>query len=107
MYKIPSRFLTVGVVSDYCSTLHHVFLAFRTNGALTCHHILLIHRFHSLNVVATKTMTSDSEDGNGKPINKGACRKGQRRFTIQENAAIIRIFERLMQQHGMTLQSMC
>jgi hypothetical protein len=60
------------------------------------------HRFYSLIVFATKIMTSDSEDGNGEPINKGACRKGQRRFAFQEIAAIIRTVERLMQQHGMT-----
>ena len=47
-------------------------------------------------------MTSDSGDDNGEPINKGAYRKGWRRFTIQEKAAIIRTVERLMQQHGMT-----
>ena len=52
-------------------------------------------------------MTSDSEDGNGEPIKKGACRKRWRRFTIQEKAAIIRTVERLMQQHGMMCCKAC
>ncbi|KAI2490353.1 DNA binding protein [Fragilaria crotonensis] len=52
-------------------------------------------------------MTSDSEDDNGEPVNKGAYRKGRRRFTIQEKAAIIRTVERLMQQHGMTRREAC
>jgi hypothetical protein len=31
MYKIPSRFLTVGVVNAYCSTLKHVYIGCETN----------------------------------------------------------------------------
>jgi hypothetical protein len=49
----------------------------------------------------------EDEDDDGEPINKEACRKGQRRFTIQEKAAIIQTVERLMQQHGMTRRKAC
>ena len=52
-------------------------------------------------------MTSDDKGDNGEPANKEACRKGRRRFTIQEKAAIIWTVERLMQQHGMTRHEAC
>ena len=53
------------------------------------------------------TLDNEDEDDDGEPINKEACRKGRRRFTIQEKAAIIRTVERLMQQHGMTRREAC
>ena len=53
------------------------------------------------------TLDNEDEDDDGELINKEACRKGRRRFTIQEKAAIIRTVERLMQQHGMTRREAC
>ena len=52
-------------------------------------------------------MTSDDKGVNGEPTNKEARRKGHRRLTIQEKAAIIRTVERLMQQHGLTRHEAC
>jgi hypothetical protein len=52
-------------------------------------------------------MTSDSDGDFGEPINKEACRRGRRRFTIQEKASILRTLECLMQQHFMTCCKAC
>ncbi len=52
-------------------------------------------------------MTSDNKGDNGEPADKEACRKGRRRFTFQEKAAIIRTVERLMKQHGRTRREAC
>jgi hypothetical protein len=75
----------------------------RTNGTLTV--IWFSVATHS--TIPKEIMPSDNEGDNDEPANKEACRKGRRRFTIQDKAAIIRTVERLMQQHGMTRHEAC
>ena len=75
----------------------------RTNGTLTV--IWFSVATHS--TIPKEIMPSDNEGDNGEPANKEACRRGRKRFTIQEKAAIIWTVERLMQQHGMTRREAC
>ena len=108
MYKIPLEFLTVGEVNAYWSTrstLKHVFLEKEqmARSILSGSSFQLVRRYCYLNII----VTSDNEGDNEEPANIEACRRGQRRFTIQEKAAIIRTAERLMQQHGMTRYKVC